>query len=100
MAARLIIAPDVEQDIAETYGWYEERQAGLGEEFLTCVDACIQKIVRRPQAYPKAYLQYRRALVRRFPYLVFYEYVGDTVTVFGVFHASRHPGKWRQRLPL
>ena len=42
---------------------------------------------------------YRRGLVRRFPYAVFYEYVEDTVTVYGIFHPSRHPEKWRQRLP-
>jgi hypothetical protein len=42
---------------------------------------------------------YRRGLVRRFPYAVFYEYVEDMVTVYGIFHTSRNPDKWRQRLP-
>jgi hypothetical protein len=42
---------------------------------------------------------YRRGLVRRFPYSVFYEYANDTVTVYCIFHHSRDPGKWRRRLP-
>jgi hypothetical protein len=42
---------------------------------------------------------YRRGLVRRFPYAVFYEYAEDTVTIYGIFHTSRNPEKWRQRLP-
>jgi plasmid stabilization system protein ParE len=42
---------------------------------------------------------YRRALVRRFPYAVFYEYAEETVTVYCVFHTSQDPEKWRQRLP-
>jgi len=42
---------------------------------------------------------YRRSLVRRFPYAVFYEHVESTVTVYAVFHTSRDPEKWRQRLP-
>ena len=42
---------------------------------------------------------YRRGLVRRFPYAVFYEHAEGTVTIYGVFHASRDPDKWRQRLP-
>lgn len=41
MAAELIIAPEVEQDLAEAYTWYESRRAGLGEDFLSSVDACI-----------------------------------------------------------
>ena len=41
---------------------------------------------------------YRRALVRRFPYAVFYGYDGDAVTVQAVLHTARDPAKWRQRL--
>lgn len=48
MAVELIFAPEVEQDLSEAYNWYQERRAGLGEEFLTCVDACIQNICRNP----------------------------------------------------
>lgn len=46
-----------------------------------------------------AYAWYRRVLVRRFPYAIFYEISGDAVTVFAVFHTARDPGKWRSRLP-
>jgi toxin ParE1/3/4 len=37
------------------------------------------------------YETYRRGLVRRFPYVIFYEYAEDTVTVYGVFHTSVDP---------
>jgi plasmid stabilization system protein ParE len=98
MAAKLIIAPEAEQDISEAYAWYENRRIGLGEEFLSCVDACIQAICRMPEMYVVTYENYRRGLVRRFPYSVFYEYANDTVTVYCVFHNSRDPQKWRERL--
>jgi plasmid stabilization system protein ParE len=99
MAAELIIAPEAEQDLADAYDWYEARRAGLGEEFLSCVDACIQGICRMPEIYAVVHDNYRRALVRRFPYAVFYEYADETVTVYCVFHAAQDPQKWRQRLP-
>jgi plasmid stabilization system protein ParE len=99
MAAELIVAPEAEQDVADAYGWYEGRRPGLGEEFLSCVDACIQAILRAPDMYPAVHESYRRALVRRFPYAIFYEHTGETVTIYSVFHTSRNPDKWRQRLP-
>jgi len=99
MAAELIIASEAEQDIAEAYAWYEGRRTGLGEEYLSCVDACIGEIRRMPERHAIIHENYRRGLVRRFPYVVFYEYVVSTVTVYGVFHTSRDPDKWRQRLP-
>ncbi len=99
MAAELIIAPEAEQDIADAYGWYEDRRVGLGEEFLSCVDACIQAICRTPELHAQIHENYRRGLVRRFPYAVFYEYAADAVTVYCVFHTSQDPDKWRPRLP-
>ena len=54
MAVELVFAPEVEQDINEAYAWYEERRYGLGEEFLGCVEACVQGICRAPELHAKA----------------------------------------------
>lgn len=97
MAAELIIAPEAQQDVDEAYSWYEDRRPGLGEEFLGCVDACIQAICRIPELYAKVHAEYRRALVRRFPYAIFYEYTGGKVIVYSTFHTSRNPKKWKSR---
>jgi plasmid stabilization system protein ParE len=51
MAKNLIILPQAEQDITEAYNWYQERELGLGEEFLRCIDASIQMIERNPEIY-------------------------------------------------
>ncbi len=101
MAADLIIAPEAEGDLAAAYAWYERQRVGLGEDFLGCVDACIQAIRRTPKMHTLIHENYRRGLVRRFPYAVFYEHTeaNDTVVVYCVFHTSRDPAKWRERLP-
>jgi plasmid stabilization system protein ParE len=99
MVAELILAPEAELDIAEAYAWYEARRPGLGEEFLSCVEACSEAICRTPDMHPVARESYRRALVRRFPYAVFYEYGRGRVTVYGVLHTAGDPDKWRRRLP-
>ena len=79
MAAELIIAPETVQDITEAYSWYEDRRSGLGEEFWSCVDACIEAIRRTPEIHDIVHENYRRGLVRRFPYAIFYEYAEDTI---------------------
>jgi plasmid stabilization system protein ParE len=99
MAAKLVFAPETERDLAEAYAWYEHHRVGLGEEFLACVDACIDGICRAPEMYALIRDTYRRALVRRFPYAVFYEHSKGVVTVFAVLHTARDPDKWRERLP-
>ena len=98
MAAELIIAPEAQQDVDDAYWWYEIRRYGLGEEFIDCVDACVHAICRMPELYSKVHEEYRRALVRRFPYAIFYEYTGGKVIVYSVFHMSQEPKKWSNRL--
>ena len=71
MPVELAIAPEVESDLAQAYAWYESRRAGLGEEFLSSVEACLESIRHLPLIYPLVHEGYRRALVRRFPYAVF-----------------------------
>lgn len=98
MVAELIIAPEAQQDVDEAYYWYEERRPGLGEEFLGCVDACIQAICRMPELHAKIHKEFRRVLLRRFPYAIFYEFSDGKMTVYSIFHTSQDPKKWHSRL--
>ncbi len=68
MAARLAIVPEAELDLAEGYAWYEKHRPGLGEEFLSAVDACLESIRRHPGMHALVHETYRRALIRRFPF--------------------------------
>lgn len=95
----LIILPEAEQDSADAYAWYEQQEFGLGEEFLRCVDARIQSIRRNPEMYRVIFETYRRAMLRRFPYVIFYEFVDNLIIVYLISHCSQDPKKWRSRLP-
>ncbi len=94
----IIILPAAEQDVTQAYIWYEEQEPGLGEEFLRCVDACLQLIQRNPAMYPIVHESYQRAVIRRFPYVIFYEHSSITIIIYAVFHCSQDPKKWRSRL--
>jgi plasmid stabilization system protein ParE len=99
MSRNVILRPGALRDIAQAKHWYEERRTGLGADFVQSVEACIESIRRNPEWYAMAHESYRRALVRRFPYAVFYEYAADTITVYAVFHCSQDPEKLRSRFP-
>ncbi len=85
-------------DVAASYDWYECRDPGLGEDFLRCVESCALNIQRHPRLHPVALHEFRRALVRRFPYEIFYESTTDAIIIYAVFHCSQDPQKWRTRL--
>lgn len=91
------VRPLAEQDIAEAFVWYEEQATGLGLEFMRAVDASFAAIQRSPMIYPVVYRDLRRALLRRFPYKVFFAQREDRIDVLAVVHGRRHPRVWRRR---
>jgi plasmid stabilization system protein ParE len=99
MAVELLLAPEAERDLVVACEWYEARRVGLGEDFLDRVDACLQAIRRNPFLYPVVHEDYRRALVRRFPFAIFYEPTDERVMIYAVLHSSRDPLHWLRRTP-
>lgn len=97
MSRRLVIRPEAEAEMAEAFGWYEDCNPGLGDEFLLCLDAAFGAILRSPRQYPFIHRTTRRALIRRFPYEVFFVEEDERIAVISVFHAKRDPKCWRDR---
>jgi plasmid stabilization system protein ParE len=96
-----ILLPEAHADVAAAYLWYEDQTPGLGLDFLRCVEVALLSIERNPKIYPVMHETYRRALVRRFPYAIFYEVddAEDRCIVYSVFHCSQEPKKWHGHLP-
>ena len=95
---KLIFKPEAEADIAQAYDWYEQRDVGLGAEFIRCVESCVNGIQRHPEMYPMVHQNVRQGITRRFPYSVFYFSENDTVYIVSVFHSSRDPSVWQERV--
>jgi plasmid stabilization system protein ParE len=98
MSRQLIVRPEAEAEMTDAFDWYEERVPGLGSDFLLCVDAAFSAILRSPQQFPPVHKTVRRALIRRFPYEVFFVEDDKRVVVLSVFHAKRNPKRWRERV--
>ena len=97
---RLIVAPEAGADIKAAYRWYEAQQPGFGRQFKLAVEAVTSRIHRAPESFRVASDHFHRALVRRFPFEVFYEFDDERVVIHLVFHTSQDPAKWRERLGL
>jgi len=77
--------------------WYEDEATGLGRRFLQAIDALVERMSENPRQFPVVFKNIRRALLRRFPYSLFFVVEGDDLTVIACFHASRDPSHWQRR---
>lgn len=94
MAFNVIISDNADQQITEAFLWYEER--GKGSEFMDELYKILNLIERNPMLFPIDFDEYRKATVKRFPYLVIYFTANNDVVVTSVFHTSRNP---RNKIP-
>ena len=95
---RLIVRPEAEADIGDAYAWYESQQVGLGERFLAELSRCIAAIEQQPLQYQRVRAEARRALLRRFPYAVFFAADQDHVVILAAMHMARDPAAWQERV--
>jgi plasmid stabilization system protein ParE len=77
--------------------WYEDRQAGLGAQFVAEINRVVELVSNDPERFPTKHLEIRCAQARRFPYSVFFRSETNRVVVLAVFHARRNPAVWQAR---
>lgn len=91
--------PEADAELAEARQWYARQRDNLDAEFMQSIDDALTRIVTRPNQYPVVYRTLRRAVVRRFPFAVFYEFAANEIQVIAVFHSRRDPQRWKSRVP-
>jgi plasmid stabilization system protein ParE len=89
MTRVLFLRPEAEQDLASARDWYDQKRAGLGDEFLDAIALAIRELEREPELHHLYYRNFRRVLLRRFPYKIFYQIIGERIVIFRVLHAKQ-----------
>ena len=82
----------------EIYVRYEKEERGLGLKFLGRLEETFARISSNPTIYAVVYKNARRAIVRRFPYSVYFRIKDSGVMIEAVIHNKRHSRTWKSRL--
>ncbi len=93
----VIFTQDAESELIAAQDWYENEVTDLGQRFRQAMDALTERMSASPWQFPAVFKNVRRALLRRFPYSLFFVVEDDTVIVIACFHSSRDPAHWQKR---
>ena len=93
----VLLRKEAEDDLQDAARWYESQRVGLGNEFLTQALRMFDRIGDTPLAFPEVYRGLRRALLRRFPFAVYFRVEAELVSVVAVMYSSRSPTAWKGR---
>jgi hypothetical protein len=100
---KLSILREAELESAEAAAWYDDRQDGLGDSFLSEVAAALGRIRSDPLSFSRLETHIgpydvRRCILKRFPYLVIFAPRPNEVLVVAIAHVRRRPLFWLERL--
>ena len=76
-------------ELSEAKLWYDSQLPGLGEIFLKETDKALKKLEDSPEMFPLYYRGFRRLMMHRFPYKIFFRVNKNRVIIFRVLHAKR-----------
>jgi plasmid stabilization system protein ParE len=85
-------------DIYHAKKWYNLQKHNLGTEFIDEIDNVYERIKFNPNQFPIIKKDIRKAVVKRFPYCLYYVVEPEIIRIFAVFHNSRNPIIWKQRV--
>jgi len=97
MARSVRYHPDFDSDVLAAAEWYDERQLGLGSDFVVRVQNATLALIADPARRSAVDYGLRYWPVERYPYVVFYDFTDAEVLLLGVMHTSQQPDKWNSR---
>jgi plasmid stabilization system protein ParE len=97
MSTPVRLLPEARKEFDAAADWYEQKRPGLGAAFIARVRNVLKRIAATPRMHAVVYNEVRKAVVRRFSYVVLYRVEADEILVIAVFHTSRDPSIWQQR---
>ena len=99
MIRKVIIRAEAKRDLREAKIWYQNISPELKRDFIRKIDDAIALAKERPLAFQVVHRTFRRVLVHRFPYALFYHVGEDRIIVVAVLHQARDPELLEQRHP-
>jgi plasmid stabilization system protein ParE len=93
----VVFRPQAEEEACAARRWYEEQKPGLGARFADAIDETLRRIASNPSTFPLVHGEIRRAVVRQFPYGIYFRTHAHDLVIVAVMHGRRHPRRWQSR---
>lgn len=86
---QLSYRPELEDDVVDAIAWYDDKRAGLGDEFLLEYLAGIRRIWGNPLQFSIAANGLRPCRLKRFSYIIHFDVVGNDILIVALMGGGR-----------
>ena len=82
----IVLSPDAKANIGSAVWWYQYEDPNVAFRFTLKVFDVLRRIARYPYGFPLINGRFRRAVLKRFPYSIYYSLDIDRISVIAVLH--------------
>ncbi|MDX2246554.1 MAG: type II toxin-antitoxin system RelE/ParE family toxin [Bacteroidia bacterium] len=92
MSYQILIDERVSDETAEIFNYYDAINPGLAYDFYEQLDIVYNQLEKNPSIWQIVEGDIRRALLKRFPYAVYYRVLeGQRILVMTIRHNAQNP---------
>ena len=95
---KVVYTAKAQQDLEQAFNWYEHQLSGLGRQFLHQVEQVIKRMAQFPEMYPCVYQFesqcFRRAVLKQFPFVLFYTVESSEIVIHAIFDCRQSPSHY------
>lgn len=95
---KLILSPFAELDFYAIKEWYTLQSEPALKVFEHELEKTFGLIATNPYQFPVIKKNYRKTILKRFPYSIYFAIYNEQVIVLAIVHQKRHPRVWKKRI--
>jgi len=88
-----VLSIQAENELEDAFYFYNLVSTKVADEFLYQINSCIQSILLYPESFPLDFEMYRKAVVKKFPFIIIYTKIDSIIFISAIFHTSKNPNK-------
>jgi len=95
---KIELSDEAEEDFNNSYNFYAKESQKVADNFLKQVDSCFVQISKNPEGNTYAFGEIRKLVMKKFPFIIYYKVKETIIKVIAIFHSSRNPEIWKERV--
>ena len=92
------LSDEAEVDFEKSYEFYFEDSSKVADTFFKRINLGFENIKQNPYSFPIAHKNVRKYVVKKFPFVIYYQILDKVIQVIALFHTSRNPEIWNERI--
>ena len=98
MGNRIEFTKKAREDLKESVLYYEEKEVGVGKQFLEEIKNKNESIKEKPDKNPADSDGVRKTKLKKFPFYIHYVFKAPLILIIAIWHTARRPFSKKERL--